>query len=122
MPVYKRVDTGCLFVADYMDEGDIPTDTKFSQGEVVRTHVVGKFVDVNPIEVDVTNFIVLLKTGQTITVKGHTLKHLPHSESGQDFYSIVVQNGDEETLVAIFKSQDISGIFTGQIDLGKNLV
>src|SRR5579883_1000690 len=40
------VNTGCLLLAEYVDEGEIPTSLDFHPGEVVRPQLVAEHLDV----------------------------------------------------------------------------
>jgi hypothetical protein len=106
---------GCLLVAEYVDEADCPTSLAFHRGEVVRPQVVGNFLDLWGRDDGVREFTVLLKDGRVVAVRGHGLKYAPHPHAGQDVYSIVVRTGGEEVLVALFKSDDVTGIFCGEM-------
>jgi hypothetical protein len=106
---------GCQLVGEYVDEGEIPTDVPFHEGEVVRTHVVANTLDVWWQDDGLREFTVLLNDGRVIAVRGHSLRHSPHPIAGQDVYSIVIRTGGEEVLVALFKSADVAGIFHGDM-------
>jgi hypothetical protein len=103
---------GCLVVGEYLDEVDGPTDRAVHHGEAVRPTVVADYLDVWGRTDVLREFTVLLKDGQVVTVGGHALKsELPHAS----VFSIVVRAGDEEVVVALFKSDDVSGIFHGEL-------
>jgi len=104
--------TGCLLVGEYVDEAECPENLVVHQGEVVRPQVVATFTDVWGCDDGLKEFSVLFKDGRVVVVRGHGLKSdLPRS----DVFSIVVRNGEEEVVVALFKSDDVSGIFHGQM-------
>ncbi len=104
--------TGCLLVGEYVDEAECPANRAFHQGEVVRPHVVANFLDLWGRDDGMREFTVLLKDGRVIVVRGHSLKsELPRAS----VFSIVVRIGEEEAIVALFKSDDVSGIFHGEV-------
>ena len=105
----------CRLVGDYVDEADSPAGLPLLEGEVVRPKLVGSYVDMWGSDDDLKEFIVLLKDGRSVAVRGHGLKHSPHAVAGQDVYSVLVRNGGEEVLVALFKSAEVAGIFHGEL-------
>ena len=107
--------TGCLLVGEYVDEGACPTDFALGEAEAERPNLVANFLDHWGPDDGMREFTVLLKDGRILAVRGHGLKHEPNLQGGQDLYSIVIRTGDEEVLVALFQSQDVSGIFCGEI-------
>ena len=46
MEKHPGMNSGCLLVAEYVDEGEIPPNEAFHAGEVVRPQVVGSYLDV----------------------------------------------------------------------------
>jgi hypothetical protein len=106
---------GCQLVGDYVDEAECPANLAFHQGEVVRPRIVANFIDLWGRDDGMREFTVLLKDGRVVAVRGHGLKHEPHPEAGQDVFSIIVHTGEEEVLVALFKSHDVAGIFHGNL-------
>jgi hypothetical protein len=110
-----RATAGCLLVGEYVDEAEAPAEPIARQGEVVRPRVVGDYVDLWVHDDGLREFTVLLKDGREVAVRGHGLKHEPHPQGGQGVYSIVVRTAAEEVLVALFTTQDVSGIFCGEV-------
>jgi hypothetical protein len=115
MTTQVNATVGCLLVAEYVDEAEFPANGASHGGEVVRPQVVADFHDLWGRDDGMREFTVLLKDGRVIAVRGHGLKYEPHSQAGQDVYSIVVRAGEEEAVVALFKSHDVSGIFCGEV-------
>ena len=107
--------TGCLVVGEYVDEAACPTDLAFRLGEAVRPNLVAQYVDLWGHDDGMREFTVLLKDGRVLAIRGHGLKHEPSLQGGLDVYSIVIRAGDEEVLVALFNSHDVSSIFCGEI-------
>ena len=104
--------TGCLLVGEYVDEAECPANRAFHRGEVVRPQVVANFIDLWGRDDGMREFIVLLKDGRVVVVRGHGLKSgLPLAS----VFSVVVRSGAEEVIVALFKSDDVSGIFHGEL-------
>jgi hypothetical protein len=105
----------CLLVGEYVDEAELPANLEFHKGEVVRPQVAASYLDLWSRDDGLKEFTVLLKDGRIVAVRGHGLKHSPHSVPGQDVYGIVIRTAGEETFVALFKSADVAGIFHGEI-------
>ena len=103
---------GCLLVAEYVDEAECPANLAFHRGEVLRPHVVANFLDVWGRDDSMRQFTVLFKDGRVVVVRGHSLKHeLPRA----NVYSIAARISGEEVIVALFKSDDVAGIFHGEV-------
>src|SRR5262249_44410521 len=104
--------TGCQLVGEYVDEADCPTNLAFHRGEVVRPQVVANFLDLWGRDEGLREFTVLLKDGRVVVVRGHSLKSdLPHAS----VFRVIVRSGAEEQIVALFKSDDVSAIFHGEL-------
>jgi hypothetical protein len=102
----------CSLVGEYVDEGECPANFTSGRGEVVRPQVVANFLDLWGRDDGMREFTVLLKDGRVVAVRGHSLK----SElAGASVFSIVVRSEGEEVIVALFKSDDVSGIFHGEL-------
>jgi hypothetical protein len=103
---------GCLLVGEYVDEAERPKNQTAERSEVVRPQVVANCLDVWGSDDGLREFTVLLKNGHIIVVRGHSLRsELPQAS----VFSIVVRNGGEEVIVALFKSDEVSGIFHGEM-------
>jgi hypothetical protein len=106
------VTTGCQLVGEYVDEAAYPANLAFHRGEVVRPQVVANFLDLWGRDDGMREFTVLLKDGRVVVVRGHGLKSgLPSAA----VFSVVVRSGVEEVVVALFKSEEVSGIFHGEL-------
>jgi hypothetical protein len=118
MTNHVSASTGCLVVGEYVDEAECPTNLALHGGEVVRPQVVASFLDLWGHDDGMKEFTVLLNDGRVIAVRGHSLKSdLPHSS----VFSIVARSGPEEVIVALFKSDDVSGIFHGELRLDRKI-
>ncbi len=106
---------GCHLVGEYVDEGDCPANPASRGGEVVRTQVVAEYLDHWTIRDIIKEFTVLLKDGRVVAVCGHSLRHSPNPVTGQDVYSVVIRTPSDEVLVALFKCEEVAGIFHGEI-------
>jgi len=112
MTNHENATTDCLLVGEYVDEAECPPNLAIHQGEVVRAQVVASFLDHWARDDAMREFTVLLKDGRVIGVRGHSLKsELPQAA----VFSIVVRIGGEEAIVALFKSDDVAGIFHGEL-------
>src|SRR5262245_53784380 len=105
--------TGCLLVGEYVDEAECPTNPAAHRSEAVRPNVVANYIDLWGHDDGWREFSVLLKDGRIVVVQGHGLKHEPHPLAGEDVFSIVVRTRTEEVVVALFKSDEVAGIFHG---------
>jgi hypothetical protein len=112
---HVSTNVGCLLVGEYVDEAELPTDLTFHPGEVVRPQIVASHLDLWGQDDGIKEFTVLLKDGRVIAVRGHGLKHSPHPVAGQDVYAVVLRTTGEEVFVALFKSADVAGIFSGEM-------
>jgi hypothetical protein len=110
-----NANVGCLLVGEYVDEAELPANVAFGRGEAVRPQIVGNYLDLWGRD-NLKEFIVLLKDGRVIVVRGQGLKHLPGTvPGGTGSYGIVVRAGGEEVLVALFKDFETVGIFHGEV-------
>jgi hypothetical protein len=101
-----------VLVGDYVDDAGSPANPLSPQSEVVRPQIVANCLDVWGLDDGLREFTVLLKNGQVIVVRGHCLKsELPHAS----VFSILVRSGEQEVVVALFKSEEVSGIFHGEM-------
>ncbi len=112
MTQHENATAGCLLVGEYVDEADWPSNLAVRSGEVVRPRVVEDFLDLWGRADGLREFTVLFKDGRVVVVRGHSLRSdLPRSP----VFSIVVHSGQEEEVVALFQSEDIIGIFHGEL-------
>ncbi len=107
-----NVHVPCILVGEYVDEAELPANSTSQLATVQPPEV---FADHLATSGPIKEFTVLMKDGRMLAVKGHTLIHSPHPTVGQDLYSIVVRRAGEETVVALFKSADVAGIFHGEL-------
>lgn len=109
---------GCQVVGEYVDEAEIPTNLAVHPGEAVPTNVVASYREIWETSDQLREFTVLLNDGRTIAVRGHGLKSdSPHGS----VFSIVVRNGSEEVVVALFNSGGVSGIFHGEMQPARKI-
>jgi hypothetical protein len=107
---------GCLLVGEYVDESEIPPDSTFHIGEVIRPHVVSSYLDLGGGDEEVKEFTVLLKDDRMVSVRGHGLKLFPPTVPGEGgSYGVIVHAAGEEVLVALFRTLEVVGIFSGEI-------
>jgi hypothetical protein len=113
---HANADIGCLLVGEYADEGEPPSNAAFGHSEVVRPQLVADSLDLWGRDDGFKEFTVLLKDGRVVAVRGHSLKHLPATVTGESgSYGITIRTGSEEVLVALFKIVDVVGIFHGEV-------
>ena len=105
--------TGCLLVGEYVDEAECAANRAVHGGDVVRPQVVGNFIDLWGRDDGMREFTILLNDGRVVVVRGHGLKSgLPPEGS---VFGVIVRGAAEEVIVALFKSDDVSGIFHGEL-------
>jgi hypothetical protein len=116
MTIHFGENRGYLRVDEYVDEPETPVDPAIPMGEVVRPSVVFTYLDVRSEDAAIKDFTVLLKDDRTVSVRGHGLKLFQPTVPGESgSYGVVVQAAGEEVLVALFKTIDVVGIFSGEI-------
>lgn len=116
MTDHSSADVGCHLVGEYVDEAELPANVAFHRGEVVRPQIVASHLDVWGSDDGIKEFIVLLKDGRTLAVRGHCLRHWPSTVPGESgSYGVVVRSGGEEVLVALFKIIEVVGVFHGEM-------
>jgi hypothetical protein len=106
--------TDCRLFGEYVDEGMVPEKACFHEGEVVRPRMVADYCDDSKSADNCKDFTVLLRDGRELAIRGHALRHSPHAIAGEDVYSIVMRNSGGESVIALFKSSDVAGIFHGE--------
>jgi hypothetical protein len=107
---------GCQLVGEYVDEAELPTNLATHRSEIVRPHVVGEYRDLWGRDDGIKEFTVLLKDGRVVAVRGHGLKQLPPTTTGESgSYGVIVRTEAEEVFVALFKMLDVVGIFHGEM-------
>ncbi len=112
----------CLVVGEYVDEAEIPANITCSRGETVRTHLVANYLDLWGQGDELKEFTILLKDKGSIFVHGHGLKLIPPTPSEPfSHYSVIVRAGEEEVIVALFKSLEVAGIFSGEMRTQPNI-
>lgn len=122
MSIATKAETGCILVGEFVDEGVIPPGTVSHRGEPVRTTSTTEFIDHWTTDAAMKEFTVLLHGGRVVSVRGHELKHLPGSGSGdKDSYGIIVRAAAREELIAVFKASDVDGIFHGEMRVDRTV-
>ena len=115
-----NVDVGCRLIGEYVDEGEVPANLAYHQGEVVRPQIVGEYLDVWAGPDEIKEFTVLLKDGRVVAVRGHKLRLWPSTIPGESgSYGIVVETAGEEAVIALFKVVEVIGIFHGELRLDR---
>ncbi len=116
MSEHTNANVGCLLVGEYVDEAELPADLAPHRGEVVRPDMAANYLDPWGSDDNLKEFTVLLSDGRVAAVRGHSLKHLPPTVAGESgSYGVIVRTGSEETLIALFKTDDVVGIFHGEM-------
>ena len=66
---------------------------------------------------DGNRFTVLLRDKRTVTVFGHALKYIQNASNSTDYgsYGILSRTDGGEVLVALFRVEEVIGVFSGDI-------
>jgi hypothetical protein len=116
MTKHTNVEVGCLFVGEFVDENDLQGECSLSRGEAVRPRVIAEFLDLwaKP-EAEVKEFTVLLKEKGMVKVRGRGLKWIQaqHRGEGGGVFAVVDRSQEGEVIVAMFRNDDVIGIFNG---------
>jgi hypothetical protein len=64
-------------------------------------------------------FTVLLRDNRVVTVNGHALKYVQNASNPSDYgsYGVLMRAGEGEVLVALFPVREVTGIFSGAIQM-----
>ncbi len=117
-----NADVACRLVGEYLDEAELPADSTFGHGEVVRTQVIANYQDAWVADESIKEFTVLLADGRIVAVRGHGLKQVPPTVSGESgSYGITVRTCNEDVFIALFKVHDVVGIFHGEIKADRRI-
>jgi len=118
----SKVDVGSLFVGECVDELEIPNGIVTHSGKAVRPVSIETFIDNWSNGGTTVEFTILMHGGRVVTVKGHAIKHIPATVAGErDSLGIIVRASEREDFVAIFKANEIDGIFHGQMRVDRTV-
>jgi hypothetical protein len=111
---------GCLFVAEYVDEAELPAarakgDTSTPRGEVERPRVVASYLDFGAPQDTFKEFKVLLPNDRVAVVRGSGLKYVKGGAA--DCLGVWVRSQGEKVLIALFPIKDVLGIFCGDMQV-----
>ena len=110
MPTSMKVETGCHFLGEILEEVEVPVDLKVARGEPVRPRLLPEVIE----ELEIA-FTVLLKDGRTAIVHGHHLHHERATDSGLEVFSVYQRTQETDRVVAVFNSTEVAGIFHGDL-------
>jgi hypothetical protein len=111
---------GCLFVAEYVDEAELPAplakrDSCAARGEVERPRVVASYFDFRAPQDTLKEFKVLLPNDRVAVVRGSGLKYVKGGAA--DCLGVWVRSQEEKVLIALFPIKDVLGIFCGDMQI-----
>ncbi len=113
---HSAENTGCLLVAEYVDDAGEPTGSPVTVGQGVPTRPVGSYVDTWDAGGDIRDFTILRKDDRIVSVRGHGLRMFaPAVPGGGGSYGVIEHARGEEVLAASFSIPDVVGIFSGEI-------
>jgi hypothetical protein len=108
--------TGCLLVAEYVDDLGEPTGSQVAVGEVVPTRAVASYLDIVSAGGGIRDFTILLKDDRIVSVRGEGLRLFPSAvPGGGGSCGVIAHAGGEEILIALFSIPEVVGIFSGEI-------
>jgi hypothetical protein len=108
--------SGCVLVAEYVDDSEAGEESQASTGQVVGTRLVASYLDAENPAGAPRDFTILLKDDRVVTVHGHGLRMFPPTVPGTGgSYGVVAQADGEEVLIALFSIPEVVGIFSGEI-------
>lgn len=116
MATANAVIVQCTHVGEFIEEASAST-IPAGAGEPVRPSVVFEFIEEGvPLEPALKTFTVLLRDSRVVTVRGHRLSHVEHPHAGS--YGVMLRSAAGEELVALFRVDEVTGIFSGQMQPG----
>jgi hypothetical protein len=111
---------GCRLVAEYLDEGEATEGITAHPGEPVRPRVVAHYLDSGPTEEGPRAFTVVMDGGEIATVRGHGLEVLqPNQPGGPSHYAVLEHQAGGKVIVALFRTDQVRGIFSGNMSQGR---
>ncbi len=118
-----NIETGCVFVGEYLDEAEVPAEfaslpnQASSKCQIQHTQVVADYLETWSEDDAEKELKVLLCDQRVVTVRGHSLKLVPNTANPQDLgsYGIVVHSGKQEVFVALFRVAEVKGVFSGEM-------
>jgi hypothetical protein len=122
MTTSHGTNSGCLVVGEYVDEGEVPEEfaplkNHPARSEVDRPRLVADYVDLWSNGETEKEFTVLLHDNRTVTVRGHSVQLVEASCSDAVSYAVVRHANGTEVMVALFKANQVTGIFSGTMQL-----
>jgi hypothetical protein len=82
---------------------------------------VANFIDLWSAEGGTKDFTVLLRDNRIVTVRGHSLKYVQNPSNPSDLgsYGVLARVGEDEVCVALFRVSEVTGIFNGHLQAGR---
>ena len=121
MKSHSKTEIGCSFIGEFGTENATKPANEMSRGEPVCARLIPGSTDPAWPKSEMREFIVLLEDGRVLTVHGHCLKHEPCTNGMPDSYGVFVRTDNEELLIAIFRSDEVSGIFCGDMQSDRKI-
>lgn len=116
MSEHTAENTGCLLVAEYVDDSGAATEAQVTLAQDVGTNVVASYIDIGVVGAGVRDFTILLKDDRIVSVRGDGLRLFASPvPGGGGSYGVITHADGEEVLVALFSIPEVVGIFSGEI-------
>src|SRR5690348_4093998 len=117
MKNHLSVNSGCHLVAEYVDEGEVPANAAFHQGEVVRPQVVVNFLDVwggnkSVSEEVIRTLLLVVQTETDGPSRAKIVESIARLQAVEAIREVLHPESDQLTLSSICRS--IADIFTPQ--------
>src|SRR5438067_1879138 len=112
--------SGCLLIGEYVDEGEIPEtlahmNNRPPSTQVERPRVVANYLDLWSSNNGEKEFTILLRDNRTVTVRGHTIQLVESAHSEATSFAVVAHANGADVMVALFRSDEVTGIFSGEM-------
>jgi hypothetical protein len=118
MTNYSAVNVGCKLIGQFVDESESQVESHRQIGRNALLCQVVEFIDEWVHGDTVKDFTVLLKDNRSVVVRGNVLKVIPPmGTESAGAYGIAIRAGEKESLIAVFKTLEVIGIYTGELRL-----
>jgi len=116
-----------VIIGDFVDNGSLVTAPRngrqrpISEAAVEYPRLVGDIVEYGSPAGKLREFTVLLNDNREVVIRGHAIEHRPGDAATNDqgSYGVVMHSGGRDVLVALFRANEIRGIFDGAVRVSR---